>query len=460
MKKAIKVVCIAALALVFTTGAFAGGFNLAGVGGKALAMSGSFRAIADDWSAMYWNPAGLAGQGSGAWLEMKLLYPMAWVTPSDVSGNATYPGYDLYRPGVEQSSLAQAYPDGAAAFQWQFNDRLTAGISVFAPSALGAEWENLYLGPPAGYRETEEYPSRDWYSSMMVIDIHPTVGYKINDMFSVGLGLAIKYATIEMQTPKLSPAYNPASGDRLPFPNQNFFIDALLEGSGMGFGFNVGVLAHLTEKLHMGLSYTGPTTINLEGSVDQVVYLSTLAGGGTLDAKPDASADFPLPMDFGFGVAYDISERLTVAADVCWTKWDDLDEVTIELEGSDPTGAPAEDTELILHWENTLRYNVGLNWIAMPERGLELRCGFYFDPSPIPDETMRPTITDVADKSNISIGFAYPFGENFLFEGYWEHVVSGEKTVAANEGEMFIDNVPGDWNMQVDTFGIQLGYLF
>ncbi len=460
MKKVMKVVCVAALALAFASSALAGGFNLAGVGAKALSMSGSFRAIADDWSAMYWNPAGLGGQKSGAWLEFKLLYPMAWVTPSNVRDNGTYPGYDLYRPGVEQSSLAAAFPDGAAAFQWQFNEKLTAGICVFAPSALGAEWQNLYLGPPQGYRNTVPYPERDWYSSMMVIDIHPTIGYKINDMVSVGLGLAYKYASIEMQTPKMSAAYDPASGSRLPYPNQNFFIDTFLEGSGSGFGFNLGVLVHPTEKLHLGASFTGPTTIKLDGSVEQKVFLPAMAGGGALDAKPDAKADFPLPMDAGFGVAYDFSDRFTVAADLCWTKWDELDEVTIEMDGTDPTGVDAEDSELILHWENTIRYNIGVNWVAVPDCGLELRLGYYFDPTPIPDETMRPTITDVADKSNISIGFAYPFGEKLLLEGYWEHVVSGEKTVLPNEGEMFIDNVPGDWHMQVDTFGMQLGYFF
>jgi len=123
-------------ALLLPAGAaLAGGFNLAGVGAKALSMSGSFRAIADDWSAMYWNPAGLAGQGSGFTLEGKVLYPMAWVTPttpSSVPGNGDY---FLYQNGVERSSVAEGFPAGALAFQWKMNDKMTVGISAFAPSA-------------------------------------------------------------------------------------------------------------------------------------------------------------------------------------------------------------------------------------------------------------------------------------------------------------------------------------
>ncbi|MDZ4122342.1 MAG: hypothetical protein U1C33_07955, partial [Candidatus Cloacimonadaceae bacterium] len=39
---------------------FAGGFALTGVGSRATAMGGAFRAVSDDASAMFWNPAGLA----------------------------------------------------------------------------------------------------------------------------------------------------------------------------------------------------------------------------------------------------------------------------------------------------------------------------------------------------------------------------------------------------------------
>ncbi len=39
---------------------FAGGFALSGVGSRATSMAGAFRGLADDATAMYWNPAGLA----------------------------------------------------------------------------------------------------------------------------------------------------------------------------------------------------------------------------------------------------------------------------------------------------------------------------------------------------------------------------------------------------------------
>ena len=48
--------------------ASAGGFEGPGLGARAESMGGAFIGVADDWTAIYWNPAGLAqlhGAGVG-----------------------------------------------------------------------------------------------------------------------------------------------------------------------------------------------------------------------------------------------------------------------------------------------------------------------------------------------------------------------------------------------------------
>ena len=111
---------------------FAGGYNLAGVGAKALAMSCAYRGIADDWSAMYWNPAGLAGQSNALYVDIKSLTPIVWLTPN-VSSH--YPGYEGYRNGVEQTAKAKNYFAGSLGYTYQHNDKYTFGFSVYAPAA-------------------------------------------------------------------------------------------------------------------------------------------------------------------------------------------------------------------------------------------------------------------------------------------------------------------------------------
>jgi len=443
----------------------AGGYELAGVGAKALAMAGAFRGIADDWSAMYWNPAGLVGQENSVYADLKILYPMVWVTPNVTSG---YPGYEGYRNGVEHSTAEKAYPAGSFGLTYRKNDDMTLGFSVFAPAALGAEWKGLFTGPPYGYHNTEPYTELGWFSDLKVIDIHPTIGYRVNDQLSVGLGISIQYGIIELRSPNTVP-----SG--APYPFEHFYVDATLEGSGMGYGFNVGMMYKMTDAMNIGLSYRGPTTIAIEGEVKQTLYLPNAPGlgladpskahlfnGGTIEVEPDGKADFPLPMDFGAGVAYQATRNLTVAFDVTWTNWGDVDIVTIEVDGNSPTGEPSENSELVLKYEDTIKFSFGFDMLVNAEHDFHIVGGYYFDPSPIPDGSLRPSIPDVNDKNNISVGLSHALSNGFSLEGYYEKVFTDSRVVESididNNGS--IDNLAGEWKFQVDTFGITIGYNF
>lgn len=53
-------VAVTVAAAMFSSPLLASGFENTGLGTKARGMGGAFRAIADDWSAAYYNPAGYA----------------------------------------------------------------------------------------------------------------------------------------------------------------------------------------------------------------------------------------------------------------------------------------------------------------------------------------------------------------------------------------------------------------
>ena len=60
MKVLSRLLLIGLLAVGLTTGLSANGLNLNGTGAKSDAMGGAFVGLANDFSAAYWNPAGLA----------------------------------------------------------------------------------------------------------------------------------------------------------------------------------------------------------------------------------------------------------------------------------------------------------------------------------------------------------------------------------------------------------------
>jgi len=439
--------------------ALAAGYNLGGEGSKATAMGGAFRAIADDWSAMYWNPAGIAGQRNSFTLQFKGLMPMTTVTPSRQAG-------PVYTAKTEYQTESAMYPAGALAVVYGINNKLTAGFSVFAPTAAGATWKDFVQIDPTLYGSVAR-DATDWESSLTVIDIHPTVAYKVNEKFRVGLGIAIKYATITMQLPYAIPG--------VPIPPYDYmYALGKLDGTGMGFGGNVGLMYDVTPKLHLGATFTMPTTVKLSGTMTQTLYMWDLTpvmgpfppyDGSKLSADMDTKADFTLPMEAGFGVAYDVNPKLTVSFDIAYTNWAAVDTVKLELSGKDAFGADATDTHLSLMYENTIRYSVGASYQAMDK--LNLRLGYYYDPSAIPDDHLTPLILDVAAKQDISFGLGYKINEKLSCEGYFEYVFTGTRKIkklyldpSVSEDSDQRGNIPGKWKLTLPVFGVSFQYNF
>ena len=70
------------------------------VGPRAIAMGGAYSAIADDASALFWNPAGLAGQEASSMAGVTMISPTQEFTGS---AQYPYPGEGYY---AEQQSQA------------------------------------------------------------------------------------------------------------------------------------------------------------------------------------------------------------------------------------------------------------------------------------------------------------------------------------------------------------------
>jgi long-chain fatty acid transport protein len=424
--------------------ALAAGYNLAGTGPKALPMSGAFRAIADDWSAVHWNPAGLAGQGNSFFIEGKVLMPWSAISPR---GNMFLPS-----PGELQDVEPATYPAGALGVTYKINEKMTAGLGIYAPTAAGASWKGLYSRPQEAWGVSE--PEFDWDGMMMVIDIRPAIGYKVNEKLSVGAGLALKYGSLEFSFPR-----------SITMDGTNFFyLDAALEGSGIGFGANIGVLYDVMPNLHVGASLAMGSALGVSGTMTQTLYTPPAAAGGfgTVAAEPDVEADFPIPMEGGIGFAYDVNPKLTVAFDVMYTNWAVADIVDISVSGTDlmmALGAATEpsDAELKLQYEDVIRFNLGAAYKFNPK--LDLFAGFYYDPSAIPDETIDPAITDFVDKMNVSFGAAYKITPKLSGHFYYEYVFGDSRFVEYNAEEPG-ENVGGTYDLSVTTIGLGVTYMF
>ncbi len=472
---------------------FASGVALTGVGARATALGGNYRAISNDWSAMFWNPAGIAQiKGLHVGGSFELVMPGAKYTFSQ----ASLP-FNVYKTS-EFENESQTFPIPAVGIVYGMENNMSFGLSVFAPFGLGSKWDAMNT---ANFNSA--YPEFEFEDDLQVIDIHPTFAFQV-DKLSVGLGVSIVLNDIMIRKPTTTP--NPLLADpnlaqlrtiltnyqvleALSSPNNNYLLtDSELKGDGTGFGFNVGLKYDLTEDLSFGFSANYYNDVSLDGEITANTYcgpapsqqalttyssvLDQMIAGGLLTAaqkqsllafysgqtipkysKAKGDAKLPLPMTIGGGLAYKGISNLLLSADVSWTQWSQWDVIEIDMED----GTKQELTE---NWEDGIRFGVGAEYtVAGP---FKIRAGYYTEPSAIPDETLTITIPDISRRHSVNFGLSYDLGPLSLF-GSYEKIFIGDRTVDGwnyNATALGYDNMAGTYKMNVDNIMLGLGYNF
>ena len=139
IKKTRTILSLVVSLLLLSSLAVANGLNLNNLGSRALAMGGAFVGLADDFSAIFWNPAGIA--------QFDQQYFGIYGT--DLIPSGTY-SLDLPAPGlgiipVDAKTQRIHYLAGLAAYYYPINENLVAGIGLYIPAGLGGKWDGADL---------------------------------------------------------------------------------------------------------------------------------------------------------------------------------------------------------------------------------------------------------------------------------------------------------------------------
>lgn len=451
---------LALLLLCGSASLFAGGFALSGIGSRAIAMGGAFRGMADDGTAMYWNPAGLAFLNqSEISLGGSLIIPdTRW------ENTAPLPGFTLGEYSAENK--ARAFPSLFGVYA--DNPKAVFGLGVYVPFGLGSTWDAYDLpsvmpGIPAGATLDwpAGFPEQEMSSAVSVIDIHPSLAYKIADNLSFGLGISVMYGSIGMQQIK-------------PSATSSYFAPTTFEmsGAGIGMGGNAGILYKPTPCLSLGFNGRFPSNIPMEGEAEVLLWLNNYAnftvwGGSnpafltpqTYGGKEDIEANLKLPGELGLGASYKVMPNLTLNLDYAYTMWERLDAVTVNfdepvviLAGHPTMQNTLESTDLTFNWKNTSRVSLGAEYKLKCNA---LRAGFYYDQTPIEEETQTPTLSDISDKMSANLGFGRSFG-NWTLDLNGQYILFPEREVTVATPT----NMTGKYNSSVIAANLGIGYRF
>lgn len=520
MKRATLWLPALVLTVLISTTLFGAGVDLTGVGARASAMGGNYRSIANDWSAMYWNPAGLAyTEGLGAGFSVEYVMPRATYTVGNSQYYNTTPraddAYQQFSAAYRNERAAEpqnfVVPSGGITYNM---GRLAFGIGVWAPFGLGSKWDILQtaknnLGRIPGIIDDEynpAYPNFEYESNMQIIDVHPTISFKISEKLSVGVGgsfvlandISIRQPAF-LQNPYLYNSQLTSALSLMLPPDQLFMLDFMrrppfdhllndvsMEATGNGYGANVGVMFKPTEKLSIGASLQYYTDLSLSGSYSATTYFADappdfngtgraladalLAAGAigqeeyvilsnyysgevvTRTDVSDAEASMPLPMKFGMGVSYSGIKNLLVAVDFTYTQWSAWGVIPI----TDAAGTTV--SELTQNWNDTFKVGLGFEYTAGMAK---IRGGLTTENAAAVPETLSPGIPDMNRRTNLSVGLSYPVGPIVISANYEKiFMADNEITDWYYNSQGIAENMAGLYTMNVNNLFIGIDYNF
>lgn len=353
-----KITAFIGLPLIVTACLWAGGWNNTLMGARALAIGAAFAGLADDPSAIYYNPAGLVLQRE----KMNVSIIGLYISPTH---EYSIPG-GLKAESKNKNSIPQFF------LTYKMNDKITLGFGAYVPYAGGGvDWSKEELGYP-------------FSSNLGILSLTPSLSYRVSEKFSVGFNLNFYHGKLEVNTDM--PGFGPMNS----------------EETGSVVSAGLGLLYRPMDKLSFGLSVRGPAKMSLTGITS---ITATAPGFGEVRFDLDSETNLKLPWDIEFGIAYRVLDNLVLSGSAQYTLWTALDRVEKIIKAVPFQGDRVDYEEL--NFNNILIMRVGFEY-AIPN-GLYIRGGFGMDRAASPAETLSIRNIDV-DKLTLIGGFGYRMG--------------------------------------------------
>jgi long-chain fatty acid transport protein len=414
---------------------------------RAMGMGGAFIAIADDSSALFYNPAGIAFQTkTNAQMEALAVNGQFRFFPTDPP-----PGTVVPEKGFSGSTGTPFIPVASMYMNKRLNEKVAVGFAMFTPNGLATNFENFNDGDPANTKF-----SGRWAGSRAKLEQYwftPTVAYRVTPDLAIGVGIAFVHTHIFLQQSFFNPNDDKPTGLSLELAKQIFpgadpyqayasFARLLPEGrlraaaTANKYGATAGLLyKNRAKKFNIGLDYRSHVVSHLDGKASfsfgkNAPVLPFLPKDRNLDVlfpNQPIGGTFTTPGLYGIGFAKHEFFGGTIAADVKVQDFSRFQDFPINFKvNKDAKGRPtATDPErrLVFNFRNSVLVSLGYEhpMPAMPIGGklggmlaklgkdTTIRAGYMFDRSPVPEASIGPLFPDTS-RNSITTGMTKKHG--------------------------------------------------
>ncbi|HYU89987.1 MAG TPA: outer membrane protein transport protein [Gemmatimonadales bacterium] len=450
------------------------GFGIYEQGTCAMGRAGTgVAAPCADGSAIFFNPAGLAGlTGGRATIGVTLL---------DVQGGFTD---DVSRQKSSLDDPLLAIPQVYAAYG--VTPKLGVGIGLFAPYGLQTRWPLTFDGRFAGYDNI-----------LRSVYIQPTVAYQVTPWLSLGGGLDIVLGKVELnQRLDLADAPVPTTlgvpagtifGQFGIAPGTDF-ADAHLEASKTTVTAHWGGIIKINDKLSIGGRYLMHATFDYEGTAEFSQVLTNLVipatitvGAFTIPAGTPVDALLAAPVTSGgldlfntvltaqtvttqitnpeqliLGFAYQPRKDWRLFVDYQFTRWGKRFE-TVNIDFANPV------LNRVLHedYENTNGIRLAAEWAK--DAKWTFRGGYLRHQGAAPDQTVTPLLPE-GSRNEFTGGFTVKLSPGFSADVAYQYIKQNDRRGRTREA--LFNQAPttllnhGVYDFHAHLFGVSLGYAF
>ena len=500
MKKVIALACLAMLPMSY---AAAEGYQVNAQSAKQAGMGHVGVAMKLGAESMHFNPAGLAFMNG----KIQLSGGVSGIFSDGYMSNAYLKhGMNLDRTFNYGDVKHEVDNKPGTPFY------LFAGFKIYDNLAAGVTVNNQY-GSSMNW-------GKDWIGSHLIQDIklqsftiQPTISWRILDRLSIGAGLMMDFGSIELSRALIGPGEFGRLANRMQADLQTAFtnhpefaamaqpiVNQLVENTklyddasaasvtmkgnaGIRFGFNVGAMFDVNDKITIGVSYRskikmkvneGDIALNyanqnylVEKIVKPMAMVQMLAKQNNIPIPVNIhippldqgtfSSSLPLPSNWNVGITYCPTNRWTVSGEVQFVGWSAYDNLSIEFSPSSlsPYNMTAEK-----NYKNARIYRLGTEFKATNR--FDVRLGAYFDETPVEEDFLNPE-TPSMSKLGLTCGFSFrptkPLSVDFAFA-----YVTGFGRDGSYSDHSLLTGLPrefgGHYNIHafVPTIGVSYGF--
>ena len=355
-----------ALSGIATSIVMAQGYKIPEQSLNSMALSAAYVAHTTGADTAYYNPANMS------FMEAEKSYVEGGITLAHLPSNVYSLGLLSGESEVENLPIPFFHyvskPIGD--FRW--------GVSMVVPGGLTKRWETPFQKASA-----EEF-------TLKIIELNPSISYKVADNFSIGGGVRFIYSEGVVKSNSADAnAINPS------IPN----IARDMEGDTFEVGYSLAMTYKPTSDINLAVTYRSKIDLDEEGN-------AKLYYDGSESYNGDASVSVPLPGALNIAISKTWQEKFTLEFTYERTYWSSYEALDFNYGETitNPILDAAFNDSIAKNWKDTNTFRIGAT-MEMDNK-ITAMMGFAIDETPAPKETLGFELPD-SDTKIFSMGFRY-----------------------------------------------------